>query len=72
LTKTLLNAFLDPKKALTQHYGAIQGLGALGSNVVLCLSMLYGISETPIVGLIFVFIYPQKMFKASGKKRPLF
>ncbi|GAU17813.1 hypothetical protein TSUD_172020 [Trifolium subterraneum] len=34
LTKTLLNAFLDPKKALTQHYGAIQGLGALGSNVV--------------------------------------
>jgi hypothetical protein len=52
LTKTLLNAFLDPKKALTQQYGAIQGLGALGSNVVLCLSMLYGISETPIVGLI--------------------
>ncbi|KAG4378173.1 hypothetical protein GLYMA_18G290200v4 [Glycine max] len=34
LTKTLLNAFLDPKKALTQHYGAIQGLGALGPNVV--------------------------------------
>ncbi|KAG4378172.1 hypothetical protein GLYMA_18G290200v4 [Glycine max] len=33
LTKTLLNAFLDPKKALTQHYGAIQGLGALGPNV---------------------------------------
>ncbi|KAI5431393.1 Transcription initiation factor TFIID subunit 6, variant 2 [Lathyrus oleraceus] len=35
LTKTLLNAFLDPKKAITQHYGAIQGLGALGPNVVL-------------------------------------
>ncbi|KAF7831714.1 transcription initiation factor TFIID subunit 6 [Senna tora] len=34
LTKTLLNAFLDPKKAMTQHYGAIQGLAALGSNVV--------------------------------------
>ncbi|CAI8612049.1 unnamed protein product [Vicia faba] len=34
LTKTLLNAFLDPKKAITQHYGAIQGLGALGPNVV--------------------------------------
>ncbi|KAJ7964752.1 transcription initiation factor TFIID subunit 6 [Quillaja saponaria] len=34
LTKTLLNAFLDPKKALTQHYGAIQGLAALGHNVV--------------------------------------
>ncbi|KAK7394210.1 hypothetical protein VNO78_14732 [Psophocarpus tetragonolobus] len=34
LTKTLLNAFLDPKKAMTQHYGAIQGLGALGPNVV--------------------------------------
>ncbi|XP_027352005.1 transcription initiation factor TFIID subunit 6 [Abrus precatorius] len=34
LTKTLLNAFLDPKKALTQHYGAIQGLAALGPNMV--------------------------------------
>lgn len=34
LTKTLLNAFSDPKKAMTQHYGAIQGLGALGPNVV--------------------------------------
>uniref|UniRef100_A0A1J3HQU8 Transcription initiation factor TFIID subunit 6 n=1 Tax=Noccaea caerulescens TaxID=107243 RepID=A0A1J3HQU8_NOCCA len=34
LTKTLINALLDPKKALTQHYGAIQGLAALGHNVV--------------------------------------
>ncbi|KAM6582596.1 hypothetical protein CsatB_009598 [Cannabis sativa] len=34
LTKTLLNAFLDPKRALTQHYGAIQGLTAIGPNVV--------------------------------------
>uniref|UniRef100_A0A5B7BTL0 TATA box binding protein associated factor (TAF) histone-like fold domain-containing protein n=1 Tax=Davidia involucrata TaxID=16924 RepID=A0A5B7BTL0_DAVIN len=34
LTKTLLHAFLDPKRALTQHYGAIQGLAALGPNVV--------------------------------------
>ncbi|XP_018440686.1 transcription initiation factor TFIID subunit 6 [Raphanus sativus] len=34
LTKTLVNALLDPKKALTQHYGAIQGLAALGHNVV--------------------------------------
>ncbi|KAE8075588.1 hypothetical protein FH972_014286 [Carpinus fangiana] len=34
LTKTLLNAFLDPKRALTQQYGAIQGLAALGPNVV--------------------------------------
>ncbi|KAL3502747.1 hypothetical protein ACH5RR_037196 [Cinchona calisaya] len=34
LTKTLLHAFLDPKRAITQHYGAIQGLGALGPNVV--------------------------------------
>ncbi|KAJ0236131.1 Transcription initiation factor TFIID subunit 6 [Hirschfeldia incana] len=34
LTKTLVNALLDPKKALTQHYGAIQGLTALGHNVV--------------------------------------
>ncbi|XP_050247876.1 transcription initiation factor TFIID subunit 6 isoform X2 [Quercus robur] len=34
LTKTLLNAFLDPKRSLTQQYGAIQGLAALGPNVV--------------------------------------
>lgn len=34
LTKTLLHAFLDPKRAITQHYGAIQGLAALGPNVV--------------------------------------
>ncbi|KAL9244010.1 hypothetical protein vseg_017830 [Gypsophila vaccaria] len=34
LTKTLVNAFLDPKRAITQHYGAIQGLAALGPNVV--------------------------------------
>ncbi|KAB1200077.1 Transcription initiation factor TFIID subunit 6 [Morella rubra] len=34
LTKTLLNAFLDPKRALTQQYGAIQGIAALGPNVV--------------------------------------
>ncbi|MQM02340.1 hypothetical protein Taro_035107 [Colocasia esculenta] len=34
VTKTLLNAFLDPSKAMTQHYGAIQGLAALGPNVV--------------------------------------
>ncbi|CAA6663660.1 unnamed protein product [Spirodela intermedia] len=34
VTKTLLNAFLDPTKAMTQHYGAIQGLSALGANVV--------------------------------------
>ncbi|RXH90059.1 hypothetical protein DVH24_032416 [Malus domestica] len=34
LTKTLVNAFLDPKRTLTQHYGAIQGLAALGPNVV--------------------------------------
>lgn len=44
LTKTLLNAFLDPKKAMTQHYGAIQGLTALGPNVVspFPCSWLYG------------------------------
>nr|BAH19928.1 AT1G04950 [Arabidopsis thaliana] len=34
LTRTLVNALLDPKKALTQHYGAIQGLAALGHTVV--------------------------------------
>ncbi|XP_072962813.1 transcription initiation factor TFIID subunit 6 isoform X1 [Typha angustifolia] len=34
LTKTLIHAFLDPSKALTQHYGAIQGLSALGPGVV--------------------------------------
>ncbi|KAL6010270.1 hypothetical protein ACLOJK_000701 [Asimina triloba] len=34
VTRTLLNAFLDPKKAMTQHYGAIQGFAALGPSVV--------------------------------------
>ncbi|KAG9449345.1 hypothetical protein H6P81_009310 [Aristolochia fimbriata] len=34
VTKTLLHAFLDPMKALTQHYGAIQGLSVLGPSVV--------------------------------------
>ncbi|XP_065876727.1 transcription initiation factor TFIID subunit 6 isoform X2 [Euphorbia lathyris] len=34
LTKTLINALLDPKRSLTQHYGAVQGLAALGPNVV--------------------------------------
>ncbi|KAL9236260.1 hypothetical protein vseg_010953 [Gypsophila vaccaria] len=34
VTRTLLHAFLDPTKSLAQHYGAIQGLGALGPNVV--------------------------------------
>ncbi|KAF3325931.1 transcription initiation factor TFIID subunit 6-like protein [Carex littledalei] len=34
LTKTLIHAFLDPSKALTQHYGAIRGLSALGPSVV--------------------------------------
>ncbi|XP_068636655.1 transcription initiation factor TFIID subunit 6-like isoform X2 [Aristolochia californica] len=34
VTRTLLHAFLDPMKALTQHYGAIQGLAALGPSVV--------------------------------------
>jgi len=30
---------------MTQHYGAIQGLGALGPNVVLSLSMLFVINK---------------------------
>lgn len=34
LTKTLVHTLLDPKRAMTQHYGAIQGLAALGPNVV--------------------------------------
>lgn len=34
VTRTLLHAFLDPTKALPQHYGAIQGLAALGPRVV--------------------------------------
>ncbi|PKA56544.1 hypothetical protein AXF42_Ash015317 [Apostasia shenzhenica] len=32
LLKTLIRTFLDPSKTLTQHYGAIQGLAALGPN----------------------------------------
>ncbi|KAI8552934.1 hypothetical protein RHMOL_Rhmol06G0306600 [Rhododendron molle] len=34
VTRTLLHAFLDPTKSLPQHYGAIQGLAALGPRVV--------------------------------------
>ena len=34
ISKTLLQAFLDPKRAMTQHYGAIKGLAALGPRVV--------------------------------------
>lgn len=34
VTRTLLHAFLDPTKTLPQHYGAIQGLAALGPSVV--------------------------------------
>ncbi|CAK7349063.1 unnamed protein product [Dovyalis caffra] len=41
LTKTLLNALLDPKRSLTQHYGAIQGLAALGPNVYALLVIPY-------------------------------
>lgn len=34
VTRTLLHGFLDPNKALSQHFGAIQGMAALGSDVV--------------------------------------
>ena len=32
--KTFLHSFLDPTKALPQHYGAIKGIEALGSRRV--------------------------------------
>ncbi|XP_076926801.1 transcription initiation factor TFIID subunit 6-like [Bidens hawaiensis] len=34
VSRTLLHSFLDPAKAFPQHYGAIKGITALGSNVV--------------------------------------
>lgn len=34
ITKTLKEAFLDTKRPLTTHYGALVGLGALGVHVV--------------------------------------
>ncbi|XP_027063962.1 transcription initiation factor TFIID subunit 6-like isoform X2 [Coffea arabica] len=34
VTRTLVHTFLDPTKALPQHFGAIQGLAALGPSVV--------------------------------------
>ncbi|CAH2033389.1 unnamed protein product [Thlaspi arvense] len=34
VTRSLLHTFLDPTKALPQHYGAILGMVALGLNVV--------------------------------------
>lgn len=42
LTRTLFNAFLDPSKAMTQHYGAIQGLAALGTSVVFSVQLSCG------------------------------
>lgn len=39
VTRTLLNALLDPTKTLPQHYGAIQGLAAFGPSVVICKSL---------------------------------
>ncbi|KAF5949988.1 hypothetical protein HYC85_011981 [Camellia sinensis] len=40
LTKTLVHTLFDPKRAITQHYNAIQGLASLGPNVVLPAFML--------------------------------
>ena len=34
LTATLIHALRDPHKALTQHYGAVQGISALGTSAV--------------------------------------
>ncbi|CAL5202260.1 unnamed protein product [Lathyrus oleraceus] len=34
VTRTFLHTFLDPTKALPQHYGAIKGIAALGSRLV--------------------------------------
>ena len=34
VTKTLLHTFLSPKRALSQHYGAVRGLAGLGPRVV--------------------------------------
>ncbi|XP_076957413.1 transcription initiation factor TFIID subunit 6-like [Bidens hawaiensis] len=34
VSRTLLHSFLDPAKAFPQHYGAIKGITALGSNAV--------------------------------------
>ncbi|WJX37589.1 hypothetical protein P8452_25339 [Trifolium repens] len=34
VTKTFLHSFLDPTKALPQHYGAIKGITALGTRLV--------------------------------------
>ncbi|KAG2571060.1 hypothetical protein PVAP13_7KG038900 [Panicum virgatum] len=34
LTKILIHAFLDPAKSFTQHYGAVQGISALGPSAV--------------------------------------
>jgi hypothetical protein len=34
VTKTLLRAFLDPRKPLVTHYGAIIGLASLGREVI--------------------------------------
>ncbi|KAK8358345.1 hypothetical protein V6Z11_A04G013100 [Gossypium hirsutum] len=45
VTRTLLHAFLDPTKTFPQHYGAIQGLAALGPSVKTVLSLFSARSE---------------------------
>ncbi|GJY43440.1 transcription initiation factor TFIID subunit 6 isoform X1 [Tanacetum coccineum] len=45
LTTTFLKPFLDQKWSVSQHYGAVQGLAALGPNVL----FLYSNVEMQIV-----------------------
>lgn len=52
VTRTLVDAFMDPAKALTQHYGAIKGITALGSSVVRLLLL-------PNLDLYLQFIQPE-------------
>lgn len=69
VTRTLLHAFLDPKKALTQHYGAIRGLAALGSRVV-C-TFTYGVHliksacETLFLKHMISFFFDMLIFRIS-------
>jgi transcription initiation factor TFIID subunit 6 len=56
----LIHAFLDPAKSLTQHYGAVQGISALGPSAV-----------DPIQNSLFVLVLHWLMFFSACQIRLL-
>ena len=61
MTRTLLHAFLDPTKALPQHYGAIKGLAAFGPSVVLSAFLLLSSKKDFYIWINWLFFEVVKM-----------